>query len=233
MSVRTVQILFLEDYVAYAEVLRKVLEEVAAGVFSLRCVTHLSQALQCLDEAHYDLILLDLGVSDSDGLPTLSQVVAKSYGVPIIVLTGVDDEDIGEAAVRAGAEDYLVKTQTSGQRLWRVIRYAIERHRLQMEHDEAARLRVLYETAGAAAHEINQPLTTVVGYVDLILDGLSENHVYRSELIKIREAGLMIQEIVKQMQNIKQYATKPYLEGIDIVDLKAASKTRIDEDEKS
>jgi len=233
MTARTVHILFLEDYVAYAEVLRKTLEEVATGAFSLQCVTHLSQALQCLGKIHYDLILLDLGVSDSDGLPTLLQVVAKAKGVPIIVLTGVDDEEIGEAAVRAGAEDYLVKTQTSGQRLWRVIRYAIERHRLQMEHDEAARLRILYETAGAAAHEINQPLTTVVGYADLILEGLSENHVYRPELIKIREAGLTIQEIVKQMQNIKQYATKPYLAGIDIVDLKAASKRVSDKDKKS
>jgi DNA-binding response OmpR family regulator len=233
MTARTVQLLFLEDYVAYARVLRSTLDEVAKDAFSLHCVTHLSQALQCLNAAHYDSILLDLGVSDRNGLSTLSQVVAQSQGVPIIVLTGVDDEEIGEAAVRAGAEDYLVKTQTSGQRLWRVIRYAIERHRLQMEHDEAARLRVLYETAGAAAHEINQPLTTVVGYADLILEGLSENHFFRPELMKIREAGLTIQEIVKQMQNIKKYATKPYLAGIEIVDLKAASKTRLDEDEKS
>lgn len=233
MNARVVQILLLEDYVAYAKVLQESLSEVAADAFSLRCVTHLSQALVCLQEADYDLILLDLGVPDSTGLGTLTQMVQEAQGVPIIVLTGVDDEEVGEAAVRAGADDYLVKTQTSGQRLWRVIRYAIERHRLQAESHETERLRVLIETAGAAAHEINQPLTAVVGYVDLILNELIDNDRIRPELMKIQEAGMHIQEIVKQMQNINKYVTKPYLGDIDIVDFEAASKTTLNEGAES
>jgi CheY-like chemotaxis protein len=224
MNARVVQVLLLEDYPAYAEVLRDAMDEVAAGAYALHCIQHMSQVGTCFNEGRYDLILIDLGLPGADGLSRLAQVVSRAGGLPIIALTGVDDEDVGEAAVKAGGDDYLVKTQIGGQRLWRVIRYAIERHRLHAEHKETERLRVVCETAGAVAHEINQPLTAIVGYVDLILHGLPKHHKLRPELNKILDAGMNIKGIVKRMQNIKQYVTKSYLGDIDIVDFQAASE---------
>jgi two-component system, NarL family, sensor histidine kinase UhpB len=223
MEARLIHILLLEDYAAYARVLEEALDDAAPGAFRLTCVPDLANALACLSRLSFDLILVDLGVTDSSGLMTLRRVVEKARGVPTIVLTGVDDEAVGEAAVKAGADDYLVKTQTGGRRLWRVIRYSIERHRLRLEHNEAERLRILCETAGAAAHEINQPLTAIIGFSDLILKSLGEDHRLKRDLERIQQAGLTIQGIVKQMQNVKQYVTKAYLGGIDIVDFGAAS----------
>lgn len=233
MKMPNVRILLLEDYVDYAQMLRSALQEVASGFFDLHCETRLSDALATLDQSDFDLILLDLDLPDSSGLHTLLNVIPASKDVPIIVLTGINDETLGEAAVKAGAEDYLVKTQTNGQRLWRVIRYAIERNRLKAEHKEAERLRVLCETAGAAAHEINQPLTAIVGYADLVLDSLPADHPKRKDVLKIKNAGMVIQGIVKQMQNVKTYVTKPYLGDMEIVDFVAASQLAVNSAQNS
>ncbi|MBT3606562.1 MAG: hypothetical protein HOE48_09200 [Candidatus Latescibacteria bacterium] len=73
----------------------------------------------------------------------------------------------------------------------------------------------------------------VVGYVDLILGTLADDDCIRPELMKIQEAGMNIQEIVKQMQNINKYVTKPYLGDIDIVDFQAASDTALNEETES
>ena len=73
----------------------------------------------------------------------------------------------------------------------------------------------------------------VVGYVDLILGTLADDDCIRPELMKIQEAGMNIQEIVKQMQNINKYVTKPYLGDIDIVDFQAASDTALHEETES
>ena len=77
-------------------------------------------------------VLLDLGLPDSQGLGTFEQARASAKHIPIIVLTGLDDEDLGVRAVQAGAQDYLVKGQVSSQLLTRSIRYAMEREQARL-----------------------------------------------------------------------------------------------------
>lgn len=227
MKKQLVDVLLVEDNTGDIKLLKHMLQEVASDNVALTCVTRLAQALSCLNEIRFDLILLDLGLPDSSGLDTLVKLIPHISHIPIFVLTGVDDEALGEAAIEAGAQDYLVKGQIAGPRLWRMMRYAIERNRLLIENKKAERLRIVYETAGAAAHAINQPLTSVIGYSELMLESLPPNFQFRSELTKIRESGLMIQDIVKKMQNIKHYVTKPYLRDIHIVDLDASSEVLV------
>ncbi len=87
------------------------------------CRTHIEQG-------RFDVILLDLGLQDSKGLDTLRAVRAIAPDTAIVVLTGLDDEETGIAAVQSGAQDYICKGQTdSSSLLGRVIRYAVERHR--------------------------------------------------------------------------------------------------------
>lgn len=224
MNTQPVEILLIEDNLGDAKLIENTLLHEAKGACRVTCVTHLSQAVTCLTDVRFDLILLDLGLPDSNGLDTLVQLVAKVSYVPILILTSADDEDLGESAILHGAQDYWVKGQVIGTRLWRAIRFAIERQRLLLEHKQTEKLRTLLETAGGAAHEINQPLTAVIGYSELVLNTLPPAHECRPEVNKIRDAGLKIQEIVKQMQNIKQYVTKPYLGNINIVDFVAASE---------
>ncbi len=103
----------------------------------LQC-TSLQSCLRDIGEFKPDVLLLDLGLTDSQGLNTLNAIVKAIQTVPIIVFTGVNDEELGEQAIKAGAEDYLPKGDTSAALLNRAISYAIERHRLMFAlHKEA------------------------------------------------------------------------------------------------
>jgi DNA-binding response OmpR family regulator len=84
-------------------------------------------------------MLLDLSLPDSVGLTTINNVRAYTLDVPIIVLTGLDDEEIAMQAVQAGAQDYLAKRDLDVNMLTRAIRYAVERHRLQTALAQAQR----------------------------------------------------------------------------------------------
>ncbi|MDA8203756.1 MAG: ATP-binding protein [Chloroflexi bacterium] len=90
----------------------------------------LEDALGCLATRTYDAVLLDLGLPDSEGIGTLSAVLARTR-TPVVVLTGTDDESLGFAAIHSGAQDYLVKGKAGEEVLQRAVRYAVERARLQ------------------------------------------------------------------------------------------------------
>ena len=99
--------------------------------FSLVRAQKLSIALQRLSDTELDVVLLDLSLPDSQGLATFSRVHALAPQLPIIVLTGLDDEALGLKTVQEGAQDYLVKDSTSPALLVRSVRYAVERKRAE------------------------------------------------------------------------------------------------------
>jgi serine phosphatase RsbU (regulator of sigma subunit) len=120
------RIVLIEDDDGDALLVRELLAETGAAV-ALRHAGSLAEAKLLLDGA--DCVLLDLGLPDSQGLDGLRWLREHVPQVAVVVLTGLADEHLGEEAVRAGAQDYLVKGQVSGLRLYRVIRYAVERRR--------------------------------------------------------------------------------------------------------
>jgi CheY-like chemotaxis protein len=107
--------------------------------FSLKQVSSLYEARPLLQEGTFDVILLDLSLPDGFGLSVLTEVRAQAPGIPIVVLTGEDDEALGLQAVQAGAQDYLIKGEVESKRLARSMRYAVERHRAspQLRRSEA------------------------------------------------------------------------------------------------
>src|SRR4051794_24395671 len=124
------KVLLIEDNPGDARLIRESLTEsgeVRGSSFNLEYADRLSVGLARVTEGGIDAILLDLSLPDSHGLDTLSKMYFQAPGVPILVLTGLDDETIGLEAVQNGAQDYLVKGQIDGQLLARSIRYAIER----------------------------------------------------------------------------------------------------------
>ena len=96
----------------------------------------LSSALKRLREGTYDVILSDLSLPDSWGLDTFDKVHAANPDIPIIILTGLDDDEAALSAVHQGAQDYIIKSRINSRSLIRVIRYSIERQSLlvQLEH---------------------------------------------------------------------------------------------------
>ncbi len=127
---RPLQILLVQDDPADARSIRELLVD-AGLAFELETVAALTPALERLAGGGIDVVLLDLTLPDSHGLETLGRMLDRAPAAPVIVLTGTADDDLAERAVRAGAQDYLVKGQVDGRLLVRAVRYAIERKRFE------------------------------------------------------------------------------------------------------
>jgi DNA-binding NarL/FixJ family response regulator len=128
-----IHVLLIEDNPTDVMLLRQACAEVPQMPCTFTHVERLSEALKHLGEETFDVVLLDLGLPDSQGLETFTKVQALAAAMPIVILTGLDDESIGLQAVRAGAQDYLPKTHIDGYIVTRAIRYAIERHQILEE----------------------------------------------------------------------------------------------------
>ena len=125
-----IQVLLIEDNPQHACLVEAMLAPNGRdSAFALKCERRLRESLEHLAKGNTDLILLDLTLPDSNGLDTFLKLQSEVPEIPIVVLTGHDDEEMALEAVRQGAQDYLVKGQVDGKVLSHVMRYAIERKR--------------------------------------------------------------------------------------------------------
>ena len=127
MSLEPIKVLLVEDNLGDARLLYEGLQETLPEQFQITHARRLSEALEYLWEESCNVVLLDLGLPDSHGLGTLVLTRAQAPGVPIVVLTGHQDEALAVEALKEGAQDYLVKGQVDGKRLAGAMRYAIAR----------------------------------------------------------------------------------------------------------
>jgi diguanylate cyclase (GGDEF)-like protein len=125
------KVLLVEDNPGDARLIREMLEEARAAKFELLYVDRLDEGLKCLTQQTLDLILLDLSLPDSQGLDTFIKTYTQATKVPIVVLTGLDDEALAVRTIQLGAQDYLIKGELNKNILVRALCYAIERHRMQ------------------------------------------------------------------------------------------------------
>jgi PAS domain S-box-containing protein len=130
-SSEATRVLLVEDNPADARLLKEMLWQIPAFRFHVIWAERLSAALERLAEGGIDVVLLDLSLPDSRGLNALAKIQGKAPQLPILVLTGLDDEALAARAVREGAQDYLVKGQVDANLLSRAARYAIERKRAE------------------------------------------------------------------------------------------------------
>ncbi len=133
-----IRVLLIEDNPGDLHLLEEYFAELSNVKFKLQHVQRMVEALDFLGKQSYDVVLLDLGLPDSQGVETFARVHARSPQVPILVLTGLDDEVAGGEALKHGAQDYLVKKDVKPQLLGKAIRYAIERHHATAELERHA-----------------------------------------------------------------------------------------------
>lgn len=168
MEGEALDILLVDDNPADARLIKEMLVDAAPdNRFSVRCAGRLDEALDAAASFRFDIILLDLMLPDSRGFDTFSSMHGRAGSVPIVVLTGLSDENLAARAVRAGAQDYLVKGQVDTPQLVRAMRFAIERKRqlsarpggARPREGERNRLKII--GSGPAFREIEELIHTV------------------------------------------------------------------------
>jgi C4-dicarboxylate-specific signal transduction histidine kinase len=135
MKGKALQILVVEDNAGDVRLLREMFSQEKPGSFHLTCVLRMREAEIHLAKGGVDVVLLDMGLPDEHGLDTLRRTQVAAPGVPVIVLTGLNDEILAAEAMKEGAQDYLIKGQIENRALPRALRHAIERRRMQAEND--------------------------------------------------------------------------------------------------
>lgn len=177
------QILLVEDNPADARLITEYLNELSwsdsDGAPTVDHVERLSQAVDARDE-ETDVILLDLGLPDSEKFETLETMLDAAGTEPVVVLTGLDDERLGVEAVERGAQDYLAKDDLTPKLLGRTLRYATERERQQQElaerNEELALLNRIVR------HDIKNDVMIIMGWGDALrqhVDPAGEDHLER------------------------------------------------------
>jgi two-component system cell cycle sensor histidine kinase/response regulator CckA len=165
----TVRLLVLEDNPVDALCLREALDEVKGTKFAITHVETLREAKELLGNGDFHTVVLDLGLPDSQGIETFLEVKNSTVDVPIVVVSGLDDENLAIEAVRQGAQDYLLKDKWDGYFLSRSISFAIERKQTEKALREARERfgRVVADVASGVAHNFNNLLQIVIGSAEL------------------------------------------------------------------
>jgi signal transduction histidine kinase len=163
---KIIRVLMVEDEVEYYRFIHELLAQHRDCQFELAHARSISKSDEYLRWSTPDLILLDLGLPDGAGLLTLQRIRELSPEIPIVVLTGSDNQLIAESAIALGAQDYLIKHNISNYSLIRCINYAIERRRFEVSD---LRLSAIRDFTGMLAHDMKVPLTGM----KTVLDGLA------------------------------------------------------------
>lgn len=197
--VNSVNILLIEDNIAEARLLQELLKDSSLQQFSVVHAKRLGEGLNHIQGNIFDVVLLDLTLPDSQGLESLARLIDNSPSLPIVVLTNTNDEDLAIAAVRQGAQDYLVKRQVQGEILARSLRYAIERkHNLESLKavNQALEDRVQERTAELMkAQEQNQLRSEFVSMI---------SHDFRNPLNTILASAVLLQDHEQKLTHEKK-----------------------------
>ena len=176
MESNTINILLVEDNLDDVHFLRMVLNKGSGVRFHLEPARNLAESLARLAKGGIDIVLLDLTLPESSGMDTFHAIKTHANDVPIIILSGMDDENLALNAVHAGAEDYLVKGRVDSQLITRAVVYAIERtesrkallkaeerYRGIFEHSVAG----IFQTTPEGRYlDVNPALCRIYGYSD-------------------------------------------------------------------
>ena len=223
MNDQQLRVLLVEDNPGDARLIQEQLNESKLAFVDLKHAKTLAEAMQYLGTQTIDAIILDLSLPDSVGLETLSMIQAQVAQIPVIVLTGLDDEQLGLKAIQQGAQDYLVKGQADGLLITRAVRYAMERMDHQVALSEAnsflatanlelreaqerllraEKLATIGELSAAIAHEIRNPLGTIKNAVYYIADQLQGSQLLEDNLVISQFLEIMDEEVKRADQTI-------------------------------
>jgi DNA-binding NarL/FixJ family response regulator len=194
MTSEPIHVLLVEDNPADADWVQElVADAVGAGAVQIETVGSLAAARERLAQGGIGGVLLDLQLPDSAGIDTVDAVHAAARGMPIVVLTGTQDETAGIDAVRADAQDYLLKGRFDGSMLVRAVRYAAERQRLIGELDHLRE-----EFAAFVAHDLRNPIQAASLHTRALVRQMEE------KLEKTEDVSRLIEHAHQTLANLQR-----------------------------
>jgi signal transduction histidine kinase len=188
-----VRILLIEDDPGYVRLVRELMAEVRGQPYRIRAATTLAGGIELAKSGGDDVVLLDLGLPDSEGLEAVESVRAAAPRLPIVVLSGQDDVDTALESMRRGAQEYLVKGQAEHALLPRAIRYAIERKQTQ----DLEQLIV-----GIVGHDLRNPLNTITLAHQLLSRSPTLAREERLHLERIVRAAARATSLVRDLLDV-------------------------------
>ena len=204
MNDPSTHVLLIEDNPGDADLVRLRLVEGRSAV-DVSCVARLSDGLASLAKEPPSVVLLDLNLPDSQGAETFRKVLDKAPDVPVVILSGQDDEGLAMKALHQGVQDYLVKGSITSGALDRAMRYAVERQALlrSLEMSRNQQLEFKNQFLSHVSHELRTPLTCIHQYVTLLLDGLAgkvsaEQRDHLGTILKsVNQLGAMVHDLLE------------------------------------
>lgn len=189
------------------------------------------QCLDLLDKVQPDLILMDVEMPNVDGITACRRIRANNLfdTIPIIFVTSHTDDEILQATFDAGGTDYVRKPIRQVELMIR-IDTALSQHRAFKRQRKAEILKGVIETAGAACHELNQPLQFVFGSIQLLMVDLPKEDPLHKQLEKVMARVEQMADITRKLGQITRYRTRKYVGDRDIIDLEKAASSKIDGD---
>ncbi|MBW1712491.1 MAG: response regulator [Deltaproteobacteria bacterium] len=178
------------------------------------------QALAKLEAEEFDVILCDLVMPKMDGIDFLREVKARGYAQPVMLITAHGTTSSAVAALRLGADEYLLKP-INEELLKHRIQAVMDRRHLADEQADKKRLEGALAMAGAAAHELNQPLTAIMGSIEL-LSLTSDPERIRTLTERLMTEAERMSQITQKLAKVVRYQTRSYLDQDQIVDLEAS-----------
>jgi two-component system cell cycle response regulator len=232
-------VLLVDDEKMNLRILRTILRQ---GNYRFLEAESGEDALKVMEREDVDLIVLDLMMPGMDGFQTLEVIKQNPYTtfIPVIIASALKDSVDIEKGLELGANDYFTKPLSDDDRRFQLplkVRNLIKMKKMQDElvnlNKELKRVQdkliekekesVVVEMAGAASHELNQPLTAILGNLQLILAKLAPDDPLTERVSKVLNQVDRMVELVKKIGKITRYKTKRYAENVNIIDIDKSS----------
>ncbi len=221
---KALRLLIVEDDIVDRKLLERLLGKSSLDVARVEYADRLSTALEMLTRSPFDVVLLDLGLPDSRGTESVINIQSRAPHVPIIVLSGLDDETTATSAVQKGVQDYLIKGQVDSTLLMRSIRYALERKKAERQLQAAEhRYRTIFDNSAVAIMMVDKEerLVSWNKFTEQLLQMTEQDLLGRSVQTLYPEAEWHRIRAMSVRQKGMQHhlETKMYRVGGDVIDV--------------